>query len=415
MNKHSIIRLITLFFVFIFLLINGLFYKVHTHFDKKQEMEQIRRFLIADRLLHEHTQDFSVELKQLMIRPVQLSKMNILSHGRTLLEFPFGKIVEFNTHTYFLKDSPPKPPMDFNNLGFVPPPHENEEFFRTHVLEDIQPHSLMMFWMILMSIDILIISFFIYILKKLLPLHHLKNAIIAFQDGDKKLNISIQGYDEIAQITEEFNSTLEKIASMREARSLFLRNILHELKTPIMKGSLTAENLEASDDQERLKRIFLRMDYLLNEFAKMENFSSGEWHLKRGEYRFVDLLDHSCDMLLCDKESLTIEGKESELILHVDFELFTIALKNLLDNAIKYSTCKPTVTIKNNAIVICNDGEVLAKEKQIFEKPFNREYENSAAGLGLGLYISNSILKKHNFRLLYTYQNGYNCFKIETL
>ena len=408
MNKHSIIRLISLFFILIFVLINGLFSIAHQHFSQQHEEEQMRRFLLGDRLFHPNQKDFSIELEQLMITRSIVSVEKIISEGRTLIELPFGKMIQFEGRTFFVNMRPPPPPYS----EFMPPPPHEMEDFHFFALEDIAPHSFVVFWIILVAIDSLILLFFTYLLKKLYPLHRLKNAIIAFKDGDIHLDIPIQGKDEISQITHEFNCVLEKIASMREARSLFLRNILHELKTPIMKGSLTTECLESSAEQERLKRIFTRMDYLLNEFAKMELFSSGEWHLNSQEYRFVDLLDHACDLLLCEKENISIQGEESELILKVDFELFTIALKNLLDNALKYSHEKPIVMIGRSAIEVCSIGDALPKEKQNFNKSFNRAFENSSAGLGLGLYISDSIIKKHNFELLYHYRDGYNCFRI---
>ena len=410
MNKYSIIRLISLFFLLIFFLINGLFWLTLQHFSKQHEVEQIRRFLLAERLFHHNQNDFSIELEQLLVCRSSIPLKKILSEGKIILELPFGKMMEFNSRTFFVTMPPPR--FDFNKeRAFVRlPPHKIH--FTSFVLEDIQPRPLVMFWMIFISIDTLILVFFAYIIRKLFPLHRLKNAIIAFKEGDTNLDLPIDSKDEIAQITHEFNCTLEKIASMREARSLFLRNILHELKTPIMKGSLTTDCLEISVEQERLKRIFTRMDYLLNEFAKMERFSSGEWHLNLQEYRFVDILDHSCDVLLCDKEGIVVKGEESQLILKVDFELFTIALKNLIDNALQYSQGKPIVIIGAESIDIRSIGEALPIEKQNFNKLFNRTFENSSAGLGLGLYISDSIINKHNFRLLYRYSEGYNCFSI---
>ncbi|MCX6076515.1 MAG: ArsS family sensor histidine kinase [Campylobacterales bacterium] len=410
MNKHSIIRLITLFFILIFLLINGLFWLTQQHFSKQHEVEQIRRFLLADKLFHHNQNDFSVELEQLLIRHSAIPAKKILSEGKTIIELPFGKIIKFDSHTFFVNIPPPSD--SHKEREFMPPPPHDIKQFTSFVLEDIQPHSLAIFWMVLVATDTLILLFFAYIIRKLLPLHRLKNAIIAFKEGDTNLDLPVSGKDEISQITHEFNCTLEKIASMREARSLFLRNILHELKTPIMKGSLTTDCLEPSVEQERLKRIFTRMDYLLNEFAKMERFSSGEWHLNLQEYRFVDILDHACDVLLCDKESIVVKGEESQLILNVDFELFTVALKNLIDNALKYSEGKPIVIIGVESIDIRTVGEALPIEKQNFNKLFNRAFENSSAGLGLGLYISDSIINKHNFRLLYHYADGYNCFSI---
>ena len=70
--------------------------------------------------------------------------------------------------------------------------------------------------------------FFVYLLRKLIPLRRLKNAIVSFKEGDSALEITLEGEDEIAQITREFNRVLEKIASMKEARSLFLRNVLRK-------------------------------------------------------------------------------------------------------------------------------------------------------------------------------------------
>ncbi|MDD2356609.1 MAG: ArsS family sensor histidine kinase [Thiovulaceae bacterium] len=411
MNNHSIIRLVSIFFLLIFLLINTLFWTAHQHFSKQEELDQVRRFLLAERLFHHTQDDFSIELKQLMIRPSTANAKELLSHGELLLELPFGKIVKLDKHTYFINTPPPPPPF-IKEMRFMPPPPFRKAF-PSIVLEDIQPSSLLTFWIILMSVDILILLFFAYLLRKLLPLHRLKNAIITFKEEDTVLNVAIHGKDEISQITYEFNNALQKIAAMREARSLFLRNILHELKTPIMKASLIADCLESSPNQERLKQIFSRMDYLLNEFAKMERFSSGEWLLNLQEYRFVDLLDQACDILLCDKNMILIEGEESGLVLHVDFELFSVALKNLLDNAFKYSDQKPTLHISTDSICICSKGEELSQKKQNFCKPFNRAYESSSAGLGLGLYITDSILKKHNFNLFYRYSNGYNCFSIK--
>lgn len=294
-----------------------------------------------------------------------------------------------------------KPPA----LMFIPPPPPP-------IIDILHTPSLLPIWIVFITIDLLFLAFFGYLLKKLSPLHRLKNAIIGFKEGDTQLNVPINGKDEISQITREFNHVLEKIASMKEARSLFLRNILHELKTPIMKGALTTDCLADSVDQERLKQIFTRMDYLLNEFAQMERFSSNEWQLNFQEYRFVDLVDHACDILLCDKKSLTIKGEEYQLIVKVDFELFAIALKNLLDNALKYSTTKPTLMILSHTIEICNVGNPIPEEKRDFSKPFNREYESSSAGLGLGLYLTHSILQKHGFNFYYTHQSGMNCFKI---
>lgn len=345
MNKHSIIRLIIIFFAFIFVIINGLFWIALEHFAREHEAQQHHRF-------------------------------------------------HFEHHERLV----------FDRMPFAPPPLPPST--------NLMSPDLFPIWGVFISIDLLILAFFAFLLKKLFPLRRLKNSIINFKEGDTHLKVPIEGKDEISQITQEFNKALQKIASMKEARSLFLRNILHELKTPIMKGSLSADCIDSFEDRERLKRIFNRMDYLLNEFSKMEQFSSGEWYLNTQEYRFVDILDHTCDILLCDKKEITVKGEESALIIKVDFELFAIALKNLLDNAFKYSNTKPTLIILGHSIELCTLGEPLPDENRTFAKPFNRTYESSMNGLGLGLYITNAILLKHGYKLEYHYAEGMNCFRI---
>lgn len=417
MNNRSLIRLIAFFFFLIFAIINALFWIAHQHFIKEQESDRMQRFALAERLIHHPLGKFDPELKQLMVEISPLSPDFLRTNGKDLSVFPFGKIIEYQKRIYFIKTPPPKffpggrPPF-FDNFPppmgarFPPPKHFNT------VLEDTKVPSSLPFWVVILAIDLLLLLFFSYILQKLLPLHRLKNAIIHFKEGDTRLNVLINGEDEVSQITQEFNLVLEKIASMKEARSLFLRNILHELKTPIMKGSLTADCIGESTEKERLKRIFDRMDYLLGEFSRMERFNSGEWHLNLQEYRFVDLLDHTCDILLCEKKNITIKGEESALIIHVDFELFAIAMKNILDNALKYSNSKPILTILSHAIEICSVGDPLSEENQNFLKPFNRTYESTMTGLGLGLYITHSILQKHGFTFEYRYNLGVNCFRI---
>lgn len=96
----------------------------------------------------------------------------------------------------------------------------------------------------------------------------------------------------------------------------------------------------------------------------------------------------------------------------VDFELFSLALKNLIDNAIKYGEGKPKVTVDKNLLSITNKGKRLSKPLVEFDKPFNRKYESSQKGLGLGLYIVNNILKVHDITLEYEHKKGENIFTI---
>ena len=180
---------------------------------------------------------------------------------------------------------------------------------------------------------------------------------------------------------------------------------MHELKTPIAKGKITVDMFEDSKYKERLAKSFERLEFLLHEFAKVEQVTSGYFQLKRHPFRVMDLLDHAIDLLQIDASSLSIVSDNS--ILEVDFELFSTALKNLIDNAFRYGSGRPEIIIENNTIRIYNHANPLEKHFDAYLQPFNRNYESSAAtsGLGLGLYITESIIKTHGMSLSHDYKS----------
>ncbi len=260
-------------------------------------------------------------------------------------------------------------------------------------------------------IDGSLLWFYIFLYRKLQPLKKLKNEITQFSKGNLDICTKTKGKDEISEVSNEFNSAILKIRELRESRNLFLRNIMHELKTPIAKGKLISDTLQESRRKEILQRAFLRLEYLLGEFAKIEELTSGYIILNKKEFRVVDLIDQSLDILLLDETKVDIHSVD--VVINVDFELFSIALKNLIDNAIKYNTNgNPEIFITQQHILIKNRGKMLEKNFDEYLKPFNREYESIDKGLGLGLYITSNIIKKHGFKFHYTYDDNYHNFYI---
>lgn len=260
-------------------------------------------------------------------------------------------------------------------------------------------------------LNICFITFYIFLIKKLEPLKLLKENITKFANGDLEINTLCNGKDEISAVSNEFNNAIEQIRTLTKSRNLFLRNIMHELKTPITKGLLISNLLEKNKFQESLKKAFFRLEYLLNEFAKIEQFTSSNIKLTKNTFSLEDIIDNSLDILFINKEEITIELQEN-LLVEVDFELFTIVIKNLLDNAMKYGSTKPKLLVQNKSLSIISEGAKLPYPIEEYQKPFNRKYENSSAGLGLGLYIIHSILKAHNLTLEYKFIENNNIFTI---
>ena len=194
------------------------------------------------------------------------------------------------------------------------------------------------FWLfILFVVDILLIWFYFFIIKKLKPLALLKDNMIRLSKGDFKISTKIEGKDEIAQVANEFDKALKQLRELRDSRNLFLRNIMHELKTPITKGKLITDMYDDCERKFILIRVFQRLEYLLGEFTKIEEFTSGKMVLTKKSIYVIESIEQAFDILLLDMNDIDIENN-FDLKLNIDFELFSIALKNLIDNSIKYNT-----------------------------------------------------------------------------
>jgi len=272
----------------------------------------------------------------------------------------------------------------------------------------------MFFWcLVLFLIDVLLIWFLLFLRKKLKPLLVLKENMILLSQGNFSISTQIAGKDEISQVANEFDNAIKQLRQLRESRNLFLRNIMHELKTPITKGRLISDMCEDDEKKEILIRVFQRLEYLLSEFAKIEELTSGKIVLNRKNIYVIESIEQAFDILLLDMDDIDIENN-FDLKLNIDFELFSIALKNLIDNSIKYNTNgNPQIIIEEDGIKIINKGEKLSKSIEEYFKPFNHDYEMSnGSGLGLGLYITNNIIKIHGFSLEYTFEDEYHIFNI---
>lgn len=330
------------------------------------------------------------------------------------------KYVHFNPNEDFRK-IPPPPILPLQNQRL-------DEFgesiffklrpkpFEILLIDELNEKDFKYFWLVvLFSIDILLFWFFMFIEKKLKPLISLKKDMKNLSNGNLQISTKTDGKDEISQVAKEFDIALKQLKELRDSRNLFLRNIMHEFKTPITKGRLITDIYEDSERKFILIRVFQRLEYLLSEFAKIEELTSGKITLDKRKYYVVDLIEQAFDILLLEEDVIEVEYSH-ELKIEVDFELFSIALKNLIDNAIKYKTeQKPKIIINEDSIQIINKGKELSKDIKEYFKPFNHDYETATSGLGLGLYISNNIIKIHKFELNYIYEDGYHNFFIKII
>ena len=404
MNKNSIIFSTTLNFLItsLLLIVSFVFLLSHENFKKNEQIFERYKPIIKmvsgkkfyfDKDFHKNLLDMNYELFE-----SKEEIKNILSNNKKII---FARSNKHN-ETFKIFEIDGKIYLFF------------EKFDTQILIKDLDSQNLTnSFYTIFVFVSLLIVITILYIntLKKLLPLKELKDKVINF--GDEKFDFELSNSsskDEVTLLANEFKKSAIKLKNIKESRNIFIRNIMHELKTPITKGKFLLQ-LEKSDENiEKLKMVFNRLESLINEFATIEELISQNRVLEKKSYFLEDLLDNAKDILMIDDNC--VKNSYENIKLNVNFKLFSIAIKNLIDNAIKYSNDKKVeVLTQNEDILFVNSGKKLEGDFEKYLEPFYSKSSNES--FGLGLYIVFNILKANGYNLLYKYEDGKNIFIIK--
>lgn len=272
-------------------------------------------------------------------------------------------------------------------------------------------------WVVFVIALLILLYMYISIFKSISPLKTLSSQIRKFAGGDLSIECKSGSNDEIGEVANEFDRAVKKIRDLINSRQLFLRTIMHELKTPIGKGRIVAEMLEDDIAKKRLVGVFGRLDLLIAEFSKIEQLTSQRYELTIKEYSLLHVIDQAIDLLMLDdqkrEEQVHVEG-DFDFTVAVDFDLMALAIKNLMDNAMKHSL-KHRVCVKScgQTLIIANEGEPLKMAIEEYFQPFVSGSKACGSGLGLGLYIVKNIVEQHGLEVAYAYEEGQHLFSID--
>lgn len=281
------------------------------------------------------------------------------------------------------------------------------------LLEDLkpQPYNRSIALIVYLFAITIFLALYFAIRKKFTPLRTLDKQIQKFSNGDKNIKLDFANNDEIGKIAKSFNDAITHINNLTDSKNLFMRNMMHELKTPITKAMFIVESLEDDKNKEILIRAFERMNNIIKELATVEKLSSNMSVIYKENTTFFKIYKNAINIMMIDASS--ISSKISDFDIRVDISLFSITIKNLIDNAIKFSpNSHATLIATKRKIEIISTGEKLKHDLNYYTEPFSQE-EKRKDGFGLGLYIVKTSVELHGFKFLYEYKNGKNYFIID--
>lgn len=208
-----------------------------------------------------------------------------------------------------------------------------------------------------------------------------------------------------------------------EQQDAFLNAVTHELKTPIASIKLYLETLKTRDVAESKRIEFYDVmladsDRLLTTVEQVLQASRTREkarELNLTEIDIINLLSESADLIRSrhnlDESTVKFTPGTGEVFVFGDLTELRTAFGNLLDNAVKYSSSSPDISIKtrlrqNNKVVeihirdqgIGINGNDL---KTIFRRFYRvpNDATQTEKGTGLGLFIVRSVIKKHGGKI----------------
>jgi signal transduction histidine kinase len=217
----------------------------------------------------------------------------------------------------------------------------------------------------------------------------------------------------------ELAEAYQKLAEQDLARREFITNVAHELRTPLMaaggflqllqKGSIGQDKLPATIDT--VARNIQQITTLVNDILFLQ-----EMDLILPKFQPVDMImiaqevaERYQDKAAASLLTIHVEAAKNLPKISGDPKSLERALTALVDNAIKFSPHGGQVEInlceEDNYVVINIKDQGIGIEAELIPHIFDRFYhieksgENLFSGIGLGLAITNQVIKQHNGRI----------------
>ena len=329
----------------------------------------------------------------------QLSRPRWLKHHHMSLAGPF--VLHIGEDTLALYQQRQRPPQPWWRLSAIP------------------QQVLLLFTLVISAVASLILA-----LSISRPLRELLQRNLQFADGQLQSRVTrlSKRQDELGQLGQSFNTMAERISALLTNQQRLLRDISHELRSPLARAQLAlglTERQQTLAHLPRVKQELDRVDTMLDELLTFSKLDAGQYQLEQQQFDLTGLLTEIIDVNQVEadarQQQITLSAPE-QLLICADSRLLARAIENVLRNAIKYGPCDSEIRCQLQVqqqqllLTICDQGPGIAPDQlsAIFE-PFYRtssSRNSNTGGTGLGLAIVAQIIRQHGGQVSASNQHG---------
>ena len=238
-----------------------------------------------------------------------------------------------------------------------------------------------------------------------LRLEVLQRSVQRFGEGDLSVRVPEQGQDEVADLARQFNAAAARVETLVTSHKSLLANASHELRSPLTRIRMGLELMTGHEPSPAFRAEILRniaeLDQLVDEILLASRLDAREADV--GTVELVDLIGLAAEECARVDAELDVTAVPEGLEVRGVAKLLRRALRNLLENARRYSQGDITVVLQRHdgqaqlSVLDRGPGVPPALRERIFE-PFYRlpGASERAGGVGLGLALVRSIAQRHN-------------------
>lgn len=230
------------------------------------------------------------------------------------------------------------------------------------------------------------------------PLRSLAKAAQRFHPGEADGPIAESGPHDVRTLITAFNDLRTRVSAMLEEKDRMLGAIGHDLRTPLAALRVRIESVEDDDDRARMADTIDEMNRTLDDILSLARL--GRPSEQATEVDLAALVDAVVEDFR--DLGMPVEFTEAErLTMHLRPSLMRRAIRNLIENAVKYGG-GADVFLRSDAktveIVVCDNGPGIPPDRiaEVFEA-FTRiegSRNKETGGIGLGLALARAIVRE---------------------
>jgi signal transduction histidine kinase len=249
------------------------------------------------------------------------------------------------------------------------------------------------------------------------PVRGLTEGVHQVSQGNFDYQIPVPNNDELGKLAESFNDMTRRIREMLHVKQQLLLDVSHETRTPLTRIKLALEFLPESKRKASIQSDLQELAQMLDEILESGRLNSPYGVLKLQPVDLAGVLRSVAGLYRRRKPGVKLSLENGSCLLTLDEDRIRKVLKNLMENALKYSSprSKPvevSLQVADSGVwVLVRDyGEGIPSQdlSYVFE-PFyraDRSRSKETGGFGLGLSICKRIMEAHNGKIFLTSRIG---------